>query len=235
MGWLHRLSTVIRTQVNDWVGGVSDPEELLDQAIADLQMNSIQLRQSVAQAIATQKRTERQRAQHQTWAVEWYNRANLALTKGEEHRAREALSQRQTYLILMVKLDHSLSQQRQMVEQLKGNMRALEQHIAEARTRRDLYKARARSAEASQRLHTLIAEMGNRNTGGVFDAMETRVLDLETQAAALDELNRLQPQAILTERDAVNAASSVEAELQAMKAALGNGYPPSDANSTGLL
>ncbi|MDA0265624.1 MAG: PspA/IM30 family protein [Cyanobacteria bacterium] len=226
MGWLRRLNTVIRTQVNDWVRGIEDPEERLDRAIVDLQMALVQLRQSVAQAIATQKRTERQRSQHQTWAVEWYNRANLALIKGEEAIAREALSQRQSYLALMAKMDHYLGQQRQVVEQLKGNMRTLDQQIAEARTRRDLYKARARSAEASQRLHTLIAEMGDRSTDSIFGPMEERVLDLEAQAAALEELNRLQPAATLALQDSVSADSSVEAELLALKTHLGLGNHP---------
>jgi phage shock protein A len=221
MGWLSRLSTVIRTQVNDWVGSVEDPEVLLDQAIADLQMELLQLRQSVAQAIATQKRTERQRAQHQTWAVEWYNRAHLALVKGEEVLAREALSQRQSYLTLMAKMDDYLGQQRQVVEQLKGTMRTLEQRLAEARTRRDLFKARARSAEASQRLHTLMAD--DRFTGGIFEPMEARVLDLEAQAAALAELSQMQPASALTSQDLTAVTASVEAELTAMKTRLNQG------------
>jgi phage shock protein A len=221
MGWLSRLSTVIRTQVNDWVGSVEDPEVLLDQAIADLQLELLQLRQSVAQAIATQKRTERQRAQYQTWAVEWYNRAHLALVKGEEVLAREALSQRQSYLTLMAKMDDYLGQQRQVVEQLKGTMRTLEQRLAEARTRRDLFKARARSAEASQRLHTLMAD--DRFTGGIFEPMEARVLDLEAQAAALAELSQMQPASALTSQDLTAVTASVEAELTAMKTRLNQG------------
>jgi phage shock protein A len=226
MGWLRRLSTVIRTQVNDWTGAVEDPEARLDQMIADLQMELIQLRQSVAQAIATQKRTERQQSQHQTWAVEWYNRASLALTKGEELHAREALSQRQSYLVLIAKAEQYLGQHQQVVTQLKNNMRALEQHIVEAKTRRDLYKARSRSAEASQRLQTLIAEMGARNTGSVFEHMEARVLDLEAQAEALQELNQMmQPSATLATHPAAETTTAVETELSTLKTQLGQQLP----------
>lgn len=222
MGWLRRLSTAVRTQVQDWAGAVEDPEVRLDQVIADLQMELIQLRQSVAQAIATQKRTERQQSQHQTWALEWYNRASLALTKGEELRAREALSQRQSYRVLIAKANRYLEQQRQVVAQLKDNMRALEQYIAEAKTRRDLYKARSRSAEVSQRLQTLMAEMGARNTGSVFEDMDARVIDLAAQAEALKELNQMQqPSVTLTAHDADATTASVETELMAMKAQLG--------------
>jgi phage shock protein A len=153
--------------------------------------------------------------------VEWYNRAHLALVKGEEVLAREALSQRQSYLTLMAKMDDYLGQQRQVVEQLKGTMRTLEQRLAEARTRRDLFKARARSAEASQRLHTLMAD--DRFTGGIFEPMEARVLDLEAQAAALAELSQMQPASALTSQDLTAVTASVEAELTAMKTRLNQG------------
>jgi phage shock protein A len=218
MGWLNRLSTVIRTQMHDWSSGNDDPEERLDQIITEMQMELIQLRQSVAQAIATQKRTERQRSQHQTWAVEWYNRANLALAKGEEGHAREALSQRQSYLILISKAGQFINQQQQVITQLKSSLRALEQHIAEARTRRDLYKARSRSAEASHRLHTLIADMSARNTGSIFETMEARIMDLEAQAAALTDLNHTNP--VMQPQNADDAQVSIDAELSTMQAHL---------------
>ncbi|MGD1905798.1 MAG: PspA/IM30 family protein [Leptolyngbyaceae cyanobacterium] len=219
MGWLSRLSISIRTQIHDWSKGSDDPEERLDQIITDMQMELIQLRQAVAQAIATQKRTERQRLQHQTWAVEWYNRANLALVKGEEERAREALKQRQSYLVLMTKAEQFLQQQQQIISQLKANLRTLEQHIAEARTRRDLYKARSRSAEASHRLQTLIIEMSAQNTS-MFEAIEERIMDAEAQAAALIDLNSIHSVG-LPSQGTDNTQASIDAELGAMQAHLG--------------
>ena len=68
MNLLGRLARAVRAQISSWVQESEDPEKILDQAVADMQADLIQLRQSVAQAIATQKRTERQCDQTNTLA-----------------------------------------------------------------------------------------------------------------------------------------------------------------------
>ncbi|RZM79199.1 PspA/IM30 family protein [Leptolyngbya iicbica] len=220
MGVLGRLGQVIRSQVGDWVNGAEDPEKMLDQAVADMQRDLIQLRQAVAQAIATQKRTERQQHQNQTLAQEWYNRAQLALQKGQEDQARDALTQRHAYQRLGTQLANHISEQKVAIAQLKTNMRDLEVKIADVRTRRDMYIARARSAEASQRIQDLIGQVGHERSLGTLSQMEDKVLDLEAQASATAELNQaltdqsLEGQFAALERD---EATAIEQELSTLK------------------
>ena len=220
MGVLGRLGQVIRSQVSDWVNGAEDPEKMLDQAVADMQRDLIQLRQAVAQAIATQKRTERQ--QHQTAMLiqEWYNRAQLALQKGQEDQAREALAQRHTYQRIGSQLAGHISDQKAAIAQLKTNMRELEVKIADVRTRRDMYIARARSAEASQRIQDMIGQVGHERSLGTLSQMADKVLDLETQASATAELNQALTDQSLEGRFAAlerGEATAIEQELSTMK------------------
>ena len=225
---MGRLVQLVRAQVTSWVQDSEDPEKILDQAVADMQADLIQLRQSVAQAIATQKRTERQCDQTHTLAKEWYNRAQLALQKGEEQQARDALTQRQTHLRVLTQLEGHIREQKAIVTQLKANMRELEVKIADARTRRDMYIARARSAEASQRIQEMISQVGTRNPMGALERMEDKVMALETQAEAIADLNNALESGSLEGRFAAleqDEASVVEAELTAMKAQLPNTAP----------
>lgn len=97
MGLLDRIMRVIRANLTSLVSKAEDPEKILEQTVLDMQEDLIQLRQAVAQAIATQKRTERQYSQSSTTAEEWYRRAQLALQKGDDHLAREALTRRKSY------------------------------------------------------------------------------------------------------------------------------------------
>ncbi len=226
MGVLRRLAQIIRSQVNSWVQDAEDPEKILDQAIEDMQTDLIQIRQAVAQAIATQKRTERQREQTQTLAKERYNRAQLALKQGHEDQARAALAQRQAYLKMVNQLDQHLTEQERAVARLKANLRDLEVKIADARTRRDLYIARARSAAASQRIQETITQVDDSKSWGVLGRMEEKVLNLEAQADALAELNQARVDHSLEGRFAALAqddAAAIEAELSQLKAQL----PPS--------
>jgi phage shock protein A len=215
MGLLDRAWRLIRANFSDAVSRAEDPEKVLEQALTDMQANLIQLRQAVAQAIATQKRTERQSAQAKTMAQEWYNRAELAMQKGEEDLARQALTRRQSYLESSHTMDSQLTQQADAVAKLKENMRKLEAKIAEAKAKKDLYIARARSAEASQRIQEMLGQTGD--TGmAAFSRMEERVLELEAQSAALAELNdtSLEKQFAALEE---SSQTAVDDELAAMR------------------
>ncbi|MDB9526372.1 PspA/IM30 family protein [Oscillatoria sp. CS-180] len=223
MGVLGRLARIVRSQVNSWVQESEDPEKLLDQAVSGMQSDLIQLRQSVAQAIATQKRTERQCHQTETLAQEWYNRAQLALHKSDELTAREALAQRHAYLKMLSQLEGHVSDQKTVIGRLKTNMRDLEVKIADARTRRDMYIARARSAEASQRIQDMIGQVSSQNSIGVLGQMEDKVLNLEAQADAMAELNQtLESQSLDSKFAALEQSEedAIEAELTVMRAQL---------------
>lgn len=224
MGLLDRLSRLLRASVTDLVSRAEDPEKILEQTVIDMQEDLIKLRQAVAQAIATQKRTERQCAQAQTSAEEWYRRAQLALQKGDEPLARDALSRRQSFQQSALTLQAQLDQQQSIVGKLKQNMRLLESKISEAKTKKDMYIARARSAQASKRLNEMLGNMGTQDARAAFERMEQKVLQLESQADALVELNAgdgIEQQFRSLEGD------SLDAELAALKAGLATPNSPS--------
>ena len=224
MGLFDRLWRVIRANINSLVGAAEDPEKILEQAVMDMQEDLVQIRQAVAGAIAAQKRTERQCSQAESTAAEWYQRAQLALQKGEENLAREALTRKKSYQETATAMKASLGQQNAVVTQLKENMRALESKISEAKSKKDMYIARARSAKASERLQEM---MGNLNTGSAlsaFERMEEKVMQLESRSEAIAELgtNDLEKKFLSLE-----GAEDVDSELEAMKAQMlpGNNTP----------
>ncbi|MEO0430119.1 MAG: PspA/IM30 family protein [Cyanobacteria bacterium J06656_5] len=221
MGLLDRLLRVARASLNETLNGAEDPEKLLEQTTADMQENLLQLRQAVAVAIATQKRSERQYEQAHTQAREFYNRAQSALEKGNEILAREALNRRQSYLETAQALEGQLKQQQVSVQQLKTNMRTLEGKIAQARTQKDMYIARARSAKASQKLNEMMTQVN----GGTFNQIEDKILSMEADAAAAAELNQLSQDSLEKKFSALEAgqtptANPVDTELAALKARL---------------
>ncbi|MEM1240747.1 MAG: PspA/IM30 family protein [Cyanobacteria bacterium P01_H01_bin.26] len=221
MGLLDRLLRVARASLNDTLSGADDPEKLLEQTTADMQENLLQLRQAVAVAIATQKRSERQYDQAHTRAREFYNRAQSALEKGNEALAREALDRRQSYLETAKALEGQLAQQQSSVQKLKANMRTLESKISQARTQKDMYIARARSAKASQKLNEMMTQVN----GGTFDHIEDKILAMEAKAEAAAEISQLSQDPLEERFSALESASTpqqtkVDAELAAMKARL---------------
>ncbi len=182
-----------------------------------MQENLVRMRQGVAQAIATQKRTERQAAQAHSTDEEWYRRAQMALEQGNEALAREALTKRKAYQQSSAALAEQIGQQKTLVAKLKKDMQALELKISEAKTKKDMYIARARSAEASLRLQEMLGETGDTSSLKAFEKMEDKLLELEAkqEAIAVSDTDELENKfASLSESD------DVDAELSAMKAQL---------------
>ncbi|NES07249.1 MAG: PspA/IM30 family protein [Okeania sp. SIO2F4] len=216
MGIFDRLWGIIRANINGLVSGAEDPEKVLEQTVKDMQNDLVKLRQAVAQAIATQKRTERQCYQAQSTADEWYRRAQLALQKGQDNLAREALTRRKSYQETATVMKVQVEQQKQVVEKLKQNMRQLEHKISEAKLKKNMYIARARSARASEKLNEMLGSVNTGNTLSAFEQMEEKIMHLEAKSEAMAELgiDSLEKQFISLERD----ENDIETELEAMKA-----------------
>ena len=214
MGIFDNFWGIIRGRVNSLLSDTEDPERILEETLADMQNDLVKLRQAVAQAIATQKLTERQCYQAQSTADEWYRRGQLALQKGQENLAREALTRRNSYQETATIMKVQMKQQKQVVEKLKQNMRQLEQKISEAKLKKNIYIARARSVRASEKLNEILSLV---NTGplSAFEQMEEKIMQLEAQSEAMAELetDSLEKKFTLQERD-----NDIETELKAMKA-----------------
>ncbi|MGF1480088.1 MAG: PspA/IM30 family protein [Cyanophyceae cyanobacterium] len=184
MSLLERTWRLIRAQIRELSERGEDPEAVLEQTVLEMQQNLIEMRQAVAIAIATQKRTERQVAQNNAIAQQWRQRAQLALEKGEESLAREALTRGQSYQNSSRTLAEQIEQHRSVVHRLKQEMRALEDKIAAARNKKDLFIARARSAAVSQKMRELNGSVDSGSAVSAFERMEEKVLTLEAQSEA---------------------------------------------------
>jgi phage shock protein A len=193
---------------------MEDPAKILDQSVADMQADLIKLRQAVATAIASQKRIQNQAEQAEAQAKTWYERAELALKKGEEDLAREALSRRKTCQDTATALNTQLQSQAGQVDQLKKSLVALESKIAEAKTKKDMLKARAQAAQAQEQLQSAVGSLGTNTSMAAFERMEEKVEALEARSQAAAELAGAD---LESQFAALEGAPEVDDELAALK------------------
>ena len=217
MGLFDRLGRVVRANINDLVSKAEDPEKVLEQAVIDMQEDLVQLRQAVARSIATQKRTEQQYNKNQSEANSWQQRAQLALSKGDENLAREALVRKKSFAETAASLKQQLDAQSSQVATLKRNLIALESKISEAKTKKDMLRARANAAKANRQLQDSMNNIGTSSAMGAFERMEDKVMQLEAESETAAELGGT---GIEQQFAALEAGSGVDDELAAMKAQL---------------
>lgn len=217
MGFFDRLSRLIRANANAAVGAMEDPGKILDQSVADMQADLVKLRQAVATAIASQKRIQNQAEQAEAQAATWYERAELALKKGEEDLAREALGRRKTCTDTATALRTQLQSQSGQVDQLKKSLVQLESKIAEAKTKKDMLKARAQAAQAQEQLQSAVGSLGTNSSMAAFEQMEEKVQALEARSQAAAELAGSD---LESQFAALEASPDVDDELAALKGRL---------------
>ncbi|MGB3403283.1 MAG: PspA/IM30 family protein [Microcoleaceae cyanobacterium] len=202
----------------------ADIEKLLDQAILDMQGDLVKFRQAVAIAIASQKRTQQYYNQYHSQANQWQSRAELALQKGDENLAREALQRKKDYLEQASAVKPTLDQQIAQVETVKRKLTIFESKVTEAKAKKHILKARIQAFKANQQLQGMIGGINPSGATSAFERMEEKVLQMEAKSQAAGELvgSDLESQFA-----ALEAGSDVDDELAAMKAQLSGISPKS--------
>ncbi|MEB3174565.1 MAG: PspA/IM30 family protein, partial [Cyanobacteriota bacterium] len=215
MGLFDRIGRVVRANLNDLVSKAEDPEKVLEQAVIDMQEDLVQLRQAVARTIAEQKRTEQRLAQDTAEAKKWEERAKLALSKGDENLAREALTRKKSFSESAAVYQAQGDQQKATVDNLRRNLVALEGKISEAKTKKNMLQARAKAAKANEELQKTLGGIDTSGAMGAFERMENKVLEMEATSQAVGELGGF---GIDQQFAQLESSSGVEDELALLKA-----------------
>lgn len=215
-----RIARVGQSYVNAAINAAEDPEKMLDQTVNEMQEDLVKMRQAAAQVMASQKQLEMKHKQAQTTADDWYRRAQLALQKGDEELAKEALVRRKSFQENADSLMSQFASQKEATEKLMSNTKLLETKLAEAKAKKDTLKARAQSAKSAKAVQEMASGMSTSNALAAFDRMEEKVMKMEAEA---DATTMLAGGDALAQEFAMLEAGSVDDELAAMKNQLRGG------------
>jgi len=220
MGIFSRLRTLIAANVNALIGKAEKPEKMLNQLIIEMNEQLIESKRAVAMAIADEKKLEREKDNQFAQSKEWERKAMLAVTNGKDDLAKEALLRKQEYDNAAAEYQKQWEAQRISVEQLKESLRELQNKIEEAQRKKNLLIARAKRAEAQQKIQDTISSVsGNRSAFDAFDRMAAKVDEMEAMADASKELQDLSNNASLEKRfkELEKSDSSADAMLLELK------------------
>ena len=214
MGLLDRIGRVIRAQINSLGNEAQDPEKLLEEMTAQMELELIEMRRALAEAIATHKSMERQKSAHQLNAKKWYERAQLAIDKGNEALAKEALVNRQSYLGNAQGIESHLAEHSQVIQRVKQELQTLERKYGEVRAKKSLYLARLRSAVATQKLQEIVGNWNDSSASSVFERMESKILELESENELLTQYR----DPVEKQFNALEGDHVIQSELEQLKA-----------------
>jgi phage shock protein A len=100
---------------------------------------------------------------------------------------------------------------------------ALESKIAEAKTKKDMLKARASAAEAQEKIQSAVSNLGTNSSMAAFEQMEEKVLAMEASSQAMAELAGAD---LESQFASLEGGNDVDDELAALKMRLDGGPTP---------
>jgi phage shock protein A len=199
----------------------------------------VKVRQSYAEVTATQRRLLKQKEQAEAMANDWYNRAQLALQKGNEELAREALTRRQQNTEQAEALQSQIDAQAAAIDKLYEGMQMLEKKILESKAKKEQMVARARTAQSTQKVNDMLGGITGKTSMDAFTRMEEKVEALEAAAevsAEMGSMGNMLPgsaeSSIEQQFKALEASSDVDNELKKLKGLLGDGSSASSGSSS---
>lgn len=213
MNLFDRFARVAKSNLNELANKLEDPEKIMEQAIEEMQDDLVKVRQSYAEVTATQRRLLKQKEQCDAMAQDWYQRAQLALEKGNDELAKEALVRRQQQTDEANNLQSQIDQQADSLDKLFEGMKMLETKIIENKSKKDQMVARARTAQSTQKVNDMVSGVTGKASTDAFARMEQKVEALEAAAEVSAEMGSLSGNALPG-----SSAASVEAQFKALEA-----------------
>jgi phage shock protein A len=236
MNLFDRFARVTKGTLNDILKNLEDPEKIMNQALEDMQKDLVKVRQSYAEITATQRRLMKQKEQAEAMANDWYSRAQLALQKGNEELAREALARRQAQVEAMEQVAQQINTQAAAIDKLYDGMQELESRIMEAKAKKDQFVARARTAQSTQKVNDMLSGITGKSSMDAFTRMEEKVEALEASAEVSAEMaaSKALPGASSLDKEfkLLEAESSVDTELEKLKGLLNPAKEMADQGSS---
>lgn len=220
MGILGRLSTLIKSNVNDLIDGMQDPAKEIDQMVRDMEESARQARTEVAQCMGEEKRLERRIETIDGEIRSWEERAEMAVRAGDDALAKEALARRADKEAERLEIQKSLQEQQVYVDQLATALKALEARVKDVKLRQGSLREKARASKRGG--GTLSSKTPAFDE---FDRMSSRIDAVEAAAGLDDELGGRSVESAAAGRKLEEMArqSSVDDALAELKKKLGGG------------
>jgi phage shock protein A len=184
MGIFQKLSTLLRSNINDLIARAENPEKMLNQVIEDMRNQLAKARQEVAVAIADAAKLKKQVEDEQKQAQDWEQRAMLAVRQGRDDLARQALMRHKEHAERAMALHETWLRHQDDTEKLRDALRQLSEKIQEAQRKKNLLIARQKRAQAQRRIHETMSGLSDSSAFEAFDRMAERIEQNERMAIA---------------------------------------------------
>jgi phage shock protein A len=217
--WLNgpvfsRARDIFAANMTELLDRAEDPARMIRMIILEMEETLVEVRATAARSIADIKEMRRSLARLEGIQANWTEKAELALSKGREDLAKAALVEKQKAADMAEALTAEVGQIEQVLRSYEADIAKLQAKLREARARQNAIQHRLESAVTRARANELLHGGRTADAFSKFEVLERRADFAEGRAEALG-IGSLED-----EIDQLRSSEKIDAELEAMKAAL---------------
>jgi len=215
MGVFTRLRDIVSSNINAMLDAAEDPEKLIRLMVQEMEDTLIEVKANCAGAIAARKKAERAETAARAAIAEWQDRAGLAIDRGREDLAREALKEKKKYDEKADLFAEEVAACSDLVDQYKQDIAAVEEKIQAARDKHRLLVQRHTRARNHKAAQTTLRKADSLEAIARFDRLENRIERMEAEADLVDPSSNA---SLVDKFEELRGDDAIDQELAALKA-----------------
>ena len=212
-----RTRDIVAANMTDLLDRAEDPSRMIRMIIVEMEETLVEVRATAARSIADIKEMRRACQRLDDLQNNWVEKAGVALDKGREDLARAALTEKRKAAEMAEGLYAEVMQIEVVLKGYEADIQRLQVKLAEARARQNAIANRFESAVTRARTSELLHGNRTQEAFSKFELLERRADFAEGRA---DALGLTGPKSLEEEISELRSTDAVDAELDAMKAAL---------------
>ena len=220
MGIFTRFRDIVSSNINAMLDRAEDPEKLIKLMIREMEDTLVELKASCAGVMAHSKKFQRQKEEAQSRVKYWEEKAALAVNKGRDDLAREALVEKRRYNDRVEALEQEVTEHNGLVDQYHEDIRELEDRLRAAQEKQRVLVQRHIRANRRKRAQEEIRRVDSSEAMFKFEELENRIERIESEA---DMVNFGRKPSLETELEGLAVDEEIEKELQGLKSSLAKG------------
>jgi phage shock protein A len=217
MSIFSRTRDIFAANMTELLDRAEDPARMIRMIILEMEETLVEVRASAAKTIADGKDMRRTLARLDELQSSWTEKAELALSKGREDLAKAALIERQKATDMAGGLKEEIKVLDDTLKSYEADIAKLQGKLREARARQNAIAHRLESAVTRAKARELLNGNRTEDAFSRFEVLERRADFAEGRAEALGMTG---PKTLEEEIADLKSSDKVDAELEAMKAAL---------------
>lgn len=219
MSIFSRTRDIMAANFTELLDRAEDPSRMIRMIILEMEETLVEVRATAARSIADGKEMRRAMVRLEGITDSWTEKAELALSKGREDLAKQALIERQKAADMAKSLEEEVAVIDGTLKAYEADIAKLQSKLREARARQNAISTRIESAVTRAKAREMLNGSRTEDAFSRFELLERRADFAEGRA---DALGMTGPKSLEEEIADLRAEEQVDKELEALKARLAN-------------